>query len=368
MLFLDYAILIKNDLAFIALLKQKGVLLITMYQSFKKASVWAIIWRGILFVLAFILFLTILLVASPLFLVAFDALLMLGIYIIGYFLVVKQVRNQGFSYDSIKGQFSWNTQEALKIAGITAILALFASTMPNPLLLLIDHLGWFNNELFLDLFTLLLLEETNPWALLNLFFVAVVAAPIVEELFFRGFILNKWSEKHSMAKGIFWSSFFFMIVHMPSLFIPQLLVGVWCALVYVKTKQLLYPILVHAFYNFLVFLPALYDFFTGTTTSEEESIQQAQELVNPSAETIQEYWVFTAICGVALLATLALFKWYGNHIRKEATPYVANFDSAADVQEYEENRSPTEEEMIAQWEAEQEVDSENSFEDDNEER
>lgn len=323
-----------------------------MYQSFKKASVWAIIWRGILFVLGFILFLSLMLLASPVFFIAFDAVLMLGIYIIGYFLVVRQVKNQGFSYDSIKGRFNWNTQQALIIAGITAVLAVFASTMPNPLLLLIDHLGWFNNETFLDLFTLLLTEETSFWPLINLFFVAVVAAPIVEELFFRGFVLNKWAEKHIVAKGVFWSSFFFMIVHMPSLFIPQLLVGVWCALVYMKTKQLRYPILVHAFYNFLVFLPALYDFFTET--SEAEGAAQAQELVNPSAETIQEYWIFTAVCGVALILSLILFKWYGKQINKETTPYVANIDSAEDYRAYEEEREPTEEEMIEQWEAEQE--------------
>lgn len=334
----------------------KGVLYI-MYQSFRKASMWAIIWRLILFVIALSLafFLVLERMAGPMLPFLMSAF-PFAIYVLVYWLTVRQTKKQGFSVDAVKGSFQFDKKDSLKLAGVTTVLAIFASLMFYPLLLGLSQTDLLQNRYVITVLTeLLSAEGDGSWvAIAELFALAVIAAPIVEEVFFRGFVLNKWAEKYGIGKGIFWSSFFFMIVHMPSLFIPQLLVGVLCSIVYVKTKQLLYPILVHAFYNFLVLGIGLIGSVGEASVSTE---QQVMELVSPSPETIQSYMIFSIICGLLLVATLILFKAYGKNITKEQTPYRANIATAEDFLQYEEERELTEEEFLAEWEAKQTVDS-----------
>lgn len=126
-------------------------------------------------------------------------------------------------------------KEIGQLAGLTLIVFTLAYTFLYFLLRLVAGSQWFI-DFFTDFLFWLTLSEQDL-SLTYLFFTAVVAAPIVKELFFRGFILNKWAEKYGSIKGVFWSSFLFMIVHIPSFFIPQLIVGLFCGIVYMKTKN-----------------------------------------------------------------------------------------------------------------------------------
>jgi membrane protease YdiL (CAAX protease family) len=324
-----------------------------MYPSFKTASIWAVIWRGTLLsiLVGVVLGLSALLV--PPLLSHLEFIESIGVYVVFYFITARQIKKQSFSYDAVKGNFSFKIPQALFMTAITVVLAAAATLMVYPLFLWIAHNNWLAETWLIDqLIQLSILEE--GMSAIQLFLLAVVAAPIVEELFFRGLVLNKWAEKYGAAKGVFWSSFFFMIIHMPSLFIPQLLVGVFCALVYMKTKHLIYPILVHAFYNLLIILPV---FFQETPTGQtgDEIIAAYNAIIQPSAELLEMYVLYSIACAVLVVLTLILFKWYGKNIGNEQTPYLANIHEAADFIAYEKERPLTEEEYLNQWEEKQEI-------------
>lgn len=85
-----------------------------------------------------------------------------------------------------------------------------------------------------------------------LFALSVVAAPIVEEVVFRGFIVKQ--AFHYSYLGVIVSSALFGAVHVPTDLGSWILyggMGLVLALVYQKTKKLEYSIAVHALNNFL---------------------------------------------------------------------------------------------------------------------
>ena len=85
-----------------------------------------------------------------------------------------------------------------------------------------------------------------------LFALSVVAAPIVEEVVFRGFIVKQ--AFHYSYLGVIVSSALFGAVHVPTDLGGWILyggMGLVLALVYQKTKKLEYSIAVHALNNFL---------------------------------------------------------------------------------------------------------------------
>lgn len=100
---------------------------------------------------------------------------------------------------------------------------------------------------------------TNDWYLM--FIMAVVAAPLLEEIIFRG-IIQKGLINGGMdyRKAILVASFLFGVVHgNPWQFLGALLMGMVLGFTYHKTKTLLVPILLHAFNNGISFLLTYYD-------------------------------------------------------------------------------------------------------------
>lgn len=96
-----------------------------------------------------------------------------------------------------------------------------------------------------------LMEEvpfpTNPLYLYFEILVITVLAPIVEEFFFRGVILHRFMLKSSMWGGILISSLLFGILH--SDIIGAFFFGVIACLLYLRTGNLLLPILMHILNN-----------------------------------------------------------------------------------------------------------------------
>lgn len=95
---------------------------------------------------------------------------------------------------------------------------------------------------------------------------AVILAPIVEELIFRGVILNRIMIKWGIGKAIVISSVIFGFAHYKMAVIGALTFGICMALLYIKTKNILISMTAHFINNLLVcivmFIP------TGTSTSE----------------------------------------------------------------------------------------------------
>lgn len=82
------------------------------------------------------------------------------------------------------------------------------------------------------------------------FMLMVVAAPILEELIFRGIILDGLMKKYSPEKSILLSSFLFGLVHLnPWQFVTGFIIGIFAGWIYYKTKSLSLTIIIHAAAN-----------------------------------------------------------------------------------------------------------------------
>jgi membrane protease YdiL (CAAX protease family) len=91
-------------------------------------------------------------------------------------------------------------------------------------------------------------ESIVPLYLVN----AIIIVPIYEELFYRGIgvgLLTKSGVNNFTS--VFITSIFFSIVHLPviSQSISAFFLGLLCSYVYLKEKNILYPILIHIVYN-----------------------------------------------------------------------------------------------------------------------
>lgn len=85
-----------------------------------------------------------------------------------------------------------------------------------------------------------------PCNLLRVLYIILVA-PITEEFLFRGIILHRWATKWGIGAAILASSLFFGLLHRN--FVGLFVFGVIMALLYIKTRTLVVPIMAHLLNN-----------------------------------------------------------------------------------------------------------------------
>ena len=84
---------------------------------------------------------------------------------------------------------------------------------------------------------------------------STVTGPIAEEFIFRGFLLNRLIKKTNIWIGILISSAAFAAFHLDyKILISTFLFGIIASLLYLRTRNLLVPILIHMFHNSIVFI------------------------------------------------------------------------------------------------------------------
>ncbi|WP_394348169.1 CPBP family intramembrane glutamic endopeptidase [Saccharicrinis carchari] len=83
---------------------------------------------------------------------------------------------------------------------------------------------------------------------------ALILAPVIEELIFRKYIFTSLLQRYSLRVAFLVSCILFSLMHMPQLtnLIPTFMLGAACCLVYIKTKRIIYPILLHFTYNLVI--------------------------------------------------------------------------------------------------------------------
>jgi len=100
----------------------------------------------------------------------------------------------------------------------------------------------------------------------------VIAAPIIEELIFRGIILNGLLQRYSPVKSIILSSILFGIIHLnPWQFVSALIIGVFSGWVYYRTRKLSLSILIHLVNNLVAFVGM---YFMDAETMMNESLTE----------------------------------------------------------------------------------------------
>lgn len=139
------------------------------------------------------------------------------------------------------------------------------------------------------------------------FILAVIAAPILEELIFRGIILDGLLKNYSLLKSILISSLLFGLVHLnPWQFITGFILGIFSGWVYYKTRSLLPSIIMHAAVNLFGFSMR---YFVDTKSSINDSLVDVYGGITNLIFTI-------AISIIILLACLYYLK---NEFKKDAS-------------------------------------------------
>ncbi len=96
----------------------------------------------------------------------------------------------------------------------------------------------------------LALESQDTVALSIFFFTAAIAAPLFEEVLFRGFLLPSLTRYFSVWGAIFVSALLFAIAHLSlSEILPLSALGVVLGVVYTRSRNLLAPMLLHSLWN-----------------------------------------------------------------------------------------------------------------------
>ena len=93
----------------------------------------------------------------------------------------------------------------------------------------------------------------DGWMVIVNLVAIVVWVPVVEEIFFRGFLLKTMLESHTVYVAIPASSLLFALLHGHlGLIVPVLLSSIVISLLYIHTRSLLPPILAHSTQNLVV--------------------------------------------------------------------------------------------------------------------
>ncbi|MER2063182.1 MAG: type II CAAX endopeptidase family protein [Alkalibacterium sp.] len=296
-----------------------------MYQkSFKQASLWGLLgWTILAFIGVTILSMILLLSFSPdhfpFVRIISDSLL----YFLIYKIVTAQMKKKSLSIEAAARSTPKVGRELLRISGWTLLVAIVATSFSVFLLTVVSFIP--------NIFDRLIpyLEQISMEGGLStayILIIAVIVAPIVEEVVFRGYIMNKWIDKYSVKTGIILSSLLFMLIHFSSLFIPQLLLGLLCGLVYVKYKNLFYAIFTHSLYNLLVVLPAL---LLPNDGNEESAIQSLLEL---SEGLPLDFIIFSGVFIVGLFVLIYLFVKLFRSIKSTQSPYADNLEALEEVE------------------------------------
>lgn len=118
-----------------------------------------------------------------------------------------------------------------------------------PLVELIPMADWFS-KLMLNMG-----RTTHPATIMAV----VIAAPILEELIFRGVMLDGLLKRYSPIKAIIVTSLLFGAIHLnPWQFVSAFTGGLFIGWVYYRTHNLSYAILIHAVNNLFFVVPAFF--------------------------------------------------------------------------------------------------------------
>ena len=111
----------------------------------------------------------------------------------------------------------------------------------------IDALGW-SEELEVEFF-----DDRRIGVLAAASALAILAAPLVEELFFRGFVMQGLMRHMTPVKAALLSSVLFALAHVrPVTYAPIFLIGLVLAFLFLKTRSLPLAMAAHAIYTALV--------------------------------------------------------------------------------------------------------------------
>ncbi|MEO7083999.1 MAG: type II CAAX endopeptidase family protein [Gemmatimonadaceae bacterium] len=133
------------------------------------------------------------------------------------------------------------------------------------------------------------------------FIVAVVIAPVIEEILFRGLLLQRWALAYGSPVAVVLSSAVFAVGHVELL--GHFLFGVTMCALYLRTRSLCAPIAAHSLNNFLATI------FTLPAVIAPES-----QLKDMTLASFQSQWWLGILIGAVGLGLLEVYRrryWNG---------------------------------------------------------
>ncbi|TQI71125.1 membrane protease YdiL (CAAX protease family) [Gramella sp. Hel_I_59] len=96
----------------------------------------------------------------------------------------------------------------------------------------------------------------NSIDLVYQFAAILIVSPILEELFFRKFLLSKLLIKYNISISVIISSLCFSLIHIetPNNLIPSLIFGILSSIIFLNTGKIIYSIVFHALRNSFYFI------------------------------------------------------------------------------------------------------------------
>ncbi|MDY7220973.1 lysostaphin resistance A-like protein [Halalkalibacterium halodurans] len=135
------------------------------------------------------------------------------------------------------------------------------------------------------------------------FLATVLIAPIVEEMFFRGFLLQKWAARYGLFTGAIIASLVFALLHVNLGFLGHFMIGLFWSFLYMATKNIWLPIVLHAFHNLVLLV--IFHLPIGETPETSEL-------------TVKMFY-YTGYVGIALsLLSLPFILWKLQQVYKQA--------------------------------------------------
>ncbi|MEC3879438.1 CPBP family intramembrane glutamic endopeptidase [Parapedobacter sp. 10938] len=209
------------------------------------------------------------------------------------FAIVHFIRNKRTGVNNYNFSLS-----SIKVMGLVLLATVGLQTgITSPIVNLIP-MPEFVQKIFLEF-----ADQKGIYAFLAI----VIAAPIIEELIFRGIILEGLLQRYSPVKSIILSSILFGIVHLnPWQFVSALVIGLFSGWVYYRTRKLSLSILIHLANNLFAFI--------GTYSMDAETMMNKSQL-----ELYGGLINFISItAGAILISIISIFflrKEFGNSVK-----------------------------------------------------
>jgi uncharacterized protein len=231
--------------------------------SLKKVSVWSVLIKIVLYmVLTFVVFLL------AAFLLNIDITMIISLYsIVSYigiiFILFNEFKTDGIEKRFVIGKLSIRNEPLIKYISIQLFITFFSVSAILTLLNLFTGMEDFIQDIIISAADA---PQISGLTLLLNVVVMVILAPIAEELFFRGFLFNRWGETMGLGKAMIISSIIFAALHFNQGFIGHFILGIFTCIIYVKTKKLIIPIMMHGLNNVIAISPQFLELIFNTTT------------------------------------------------------------------------------------------------------
>ncbi len=218
------------------------------------------------------------------------------LYVFFLLFTLEMLSRAGLSYKQLYGAFpGWRTLGLYSLWALPIVIfslsAFFLLYFP------VSHfMPEFFQEQFIesDTSSTALSRDKHVLANLLIFLTVVFLAPMIEEFFFRGILLTRWTVKWGISRSIFASSFLFGILHLDP--IGAFCFGCVMAIFYIRTKSLFIPTVIHIANNSI---PSIMEWL------EIQSDDSSSQL---TIEEFQELW-WIGLIGFVILIPCAIYFW-----------------------------------------------------------